>query len=230
MAHYKKAQSAAQSKEIAFADPNMKFTLFALFAAVCVLSVNAGTWQPLMMAPDTGVQYEPSDFADIDGETFDPEVFGIFSATWWAIKAALRSVKGFNCIIKWVVGIKGSALQYNADIIACGVDASQDVTNLINANQKIISTANNIINLKSNICASTEEPEQQKITNSCAVKTLAQVFSLYRQVKKAIALAKKIPQTGPSAITCVTNATSNLTSYYTQFPANIKTCSKLTSS
>ncbi|XP_017870835.1 PREDICTED: uncharacterized protein LOC108619051 isoform X2 [Drosophila arizonae] len=208
----------------------MKFTLFALLAAFCVLSVNAGTWQPLSGVPEIDMEFQPSDFAAVDGEVaFDPEVFGIFSTVWWSIKAALRSVKGLNCIIKWVVGIQDSALQYNADIVQCGVDATSDVTNLINANLKIINTASNIINLKSTICASTEDAEQQSITNSCAVKTLAQVFSLYKQVKSAIKLAKKIPQTGPNAVSCISDATNTLTSYYTQFPSNMKTCSKLTS-
>lgn len=194
------------------------------------IQVNAGTWQPLSVVPDTGLEYEPMDFADIDGDVLiDPEMFGFFSSVWWAIKAALRSVKGFNCIIKWVGGIQASALQYNADIVNCGVDASKDVTNLINANLKIINTASNIINLKSTICASADEPEEQKITNSCAVKTLAQVFSLYKQVKSAISLAKKIPKTGPNAVSCVADATNTLVSYYTQFPANLKSCSKLTS-
>ncbi|KAH8397578.1 hypothetical protein KR222_011129 [Zaprionus bogoriensis] len=160
-----------------------------------------------------------------------PEDFGIFSATWWAIKVALRSVKGFNCIIKWVVGIKDSALQYNTALIGCGVDATQDVTNLINQNLKIINTTSSIINLKSTICASTEDAQKpSKPVTKCVVKTLAKVYSLYRQVKYAIVLAKKIPQTGPNAVTCVTNATTNLTNYYTQFPSNLKTCSKLTSS
>ncbi|EDW00042.1 uncharacterized protein LOC6565298 [Drosophila grimshawi] len=207
----------------------MKFTLFALFAAVCVLGANAAIWQPTLMDQETGLVYEASDFASVDGEVFEPEMFSIFSSTWWAIKGALRTVKGFNCIIKWVLGIKASALQYNADVVGCGVAAAQDVTNLINANVKIITSVNNIINLKTNICASTDDSTNPSISSSCAVKTLSQVFNLYIQVKKAISLAKKIPQTGPNAVTCVTNATNTLTNYYTQFPANMKSCSKLTS-
>lgn len=190
--------------------------------------VNAGTWQPLAMSQEMDLQFEPNDVAD--AELMDPEVFGIFSATWWAIKAALRGVKGFNCILKWVVGIKASALQYNADLVGCGVEATKDVTNLINQNLLIANTTSSIIHLKSTICASTDNLQKPSITRSCTVKTLAQTFRLYLQIKKAIVLAKKIPKTGPNAITCVTNATNNLTNYYTQFPSNMKTCSKLTSS
>ncbi|KAL7743501.1 hypothetical protein ACLKA6_018637 [Drosophila palustris] len=194
----------------------MKLTLFALLAAFCVLSANAGT-----------LQYEADDFADVvvDGEFMEPELFGF----WGIIKTALRGVKGFNCMLKWVVGIKDSALQYNNDIVACGVEANKDVTNLINANLKIIQTANNIIHLKTTICASTEDDTKPSITNNCTLKTFAQIISLYRQVKRAIALSKKIPKTGPNAIACVCDATNTLTSYYTQFPANIKSCSQLTS-
>ncbi|XP_062139126.1 uncharacterized protein LOC133847871 [Drosophila sulfurigaster albostrigata] len=200
----------------------MKFTLFALLVAVCVFSTNAGTWQPVNMSPDVGTQFEIEEFDNLDTEAD----FFLFSGVYYAIKVALRSVKGFNCLIKWVVGIKTSALQYSSDIIACGVTANQDVTNLINANLKIITTANNIINLKSNICAGADE---SKPVTKCVVKTLYQVFQLYKQVKSAIKLAKKIPTTGPNAVQCVTDATTTLTNYYTQFPSNIKSCSKLTS-
>ncbi|XP_030381575.1 uncharacterized protein LOC115629281 [Scaptodrosophila lebanonensis] len=204
----------------------MKFTLFALFAAFCLLSVNAGT---LTVETPRDVDLEapflPSDVAAA-GEV-DAEQFWIFSSVWWAIKTSLRTLKGFNCIIKWVVGIKASASQFSADITGCGVTASKDVTNLINANVKIIQTCNDIINLQSNICNTTSD--DQKISNNCAVKTLAKVFSLYKQVKNAVSLAKKIPQTGPNAVSCVSDAVNTLTAYYTQFPQNIVACSKLTS-
>lgn len=174
------------------------------------------------------MEFEPADLAE--AEFMDPEVLGIFSATWWAIKGALRGIKGFNCIIKWVVGIKASALQYNADLVNCGAEATKDVTNLINQNLLIANTTSSIIHLKSTICASTENVQKPSITTSCTVKTLAQTFRLYLQIKKAIVLAKRIPKTGPNAVTCVTDATTNLTNYYTQFPSNMKACSKLTSS
>lgn len=174
------------------------------------------------------MEFEPNDMAE--AEFMDPEMLGIFSATWWAIKGALRGLKGFNCIIKWVIGIKASALQYNANLVKCGIEATQDVTNLINQNLVIANTTSNIINLKTTICASSNNLEKPSITRSCTVKTLAQTFKLYLQIKKAIALAKKIPTTGPNAVACVSQATTNLTNYYTQFPANMKSCSKLTSS
>ncbi|KAH8287979.1 hypothetical protein KR044_004992 [Drosophila immigrans] len=178
------------------------------------------------MSPDVGTQFE-SDELDDFGVDIDEQFLSFLSPVYRAIKIALRSVKGFNCIIKWVVGIKDSALQYSANIVGCGVDASQEVTNLINANLKIINSCNNIINLKSTICASADESTP---SSNCALKTLYQVFQLYRQIKSAIKLAKKIPSTGPNAVQCFSDATTTLTNYYTQFPANMKTCSQLTSS
>ncbi|ALC48468.1 CG8661 [Drosophila busckii] len=205
----------------------MKFTLFALFAAVCVLSVNAGTFQPLAQAPDVGMEFAPNDLSDDEFINFEPEFGSFFSTTWWVIKACLRTVKGFNCLIKWVIGIKASALQYAADITGCGIAATQDVTNLINANLKIITTCNNIINYQENICSSTQNEEKPSITSNCGGKVLYSVFTLYKQTKTAIALGKKITKTGSNAGTCVVNATNTLTNYYTQFPANIKLCSQL---
>ncbi|XP_034485600.1 uncharacterized protein LOC117790297 [Drosophila innubila] len=201
----------------------MKFTLFALLAAFCVLSVNAGTWQPLVMSSDVGMEYESNEFADVEGDFMEPETFLI----WGILKRILRCVKGFNCVLKWVVGIKASATQYSDDITACGVEASKEVTALLNTNVKIIQTANNIINLKTNVCATAENGKKPSITNFCTVRTLRQVIRLYVQVKRAIRQSKKIPTIGPNATTCVTNATNTLVSYYTNFVNDVTSCSKL---
>jgi len=166
------------------------------------------------------------DLVDItDGNVED---FRLFNSAYRILKVTLRSLKGFNCIIKWVEGIKASAFQFNASVVSCGVTASKDVTNLINANAQIISTCDDIINLKSKTCALVEG-EEPKITNSCFSKTLAKVWTLRKQVKKAVALAKKIPQTGPNAAVCVNDALNTLIAYYTEFPQNMINCSKLTS-
>ncbi|XP_068149438.1 uncharacterized protein [Drosophila tropicalis] len=201
----------------------MKLALCLILA--CLISANTLVYE----YPSEDLPLKTLDYTD-DGQPqgIEAESFSIFSSTWWAIKACLRTVKGFNCLIKWVEGIKTSALTFNSNVILCGVTASKDVTNLINANVKIINSANDIINLKSNVCADTESAVA-KVTNSCAIKALAKIFSLYKQVKSAVSLAKKIPQTGPNAVSCVNDAVSTLTAYYTQFPQNIKTCPKLTS-
>ncbi|SPP77971.1 uncharacterized protein LOC117580637 [Drosophila guanche] len=195
----------------------MKFTLF--FLALCLLGVNAFV-QPI---PHENMSPELYDVTE-DG-LVDIEAFGTLYKTF---KLVLRSVKGFNCAVKWVVGIKDSATQFNSNVVLCGTTASKDVTNLINANIKIIKTANNIISYKSTICASAEDADQ-KVTNSCFAKTLYQLWSLKNQVQNVITLAKKLPKTAPNAGACVNDAVNTLTSYYTQFPQNITNCSKLTS-
>ncbi|XP_037725124.1 uncharacterized protein LOC119556771 [Drosophila subpulchrella] len=195
----------------------MKFTILAL--AVCLVCVNA----LVVPVPNEDAS---QDLIDINDGVVDD--FRLFSTTYRILKTTLRSIKGFNCIIKWVEGIKASALQFNADVVSCGVTASKDVTNLINANAQIISTCDDIINLKSKTCALVEG-EEPKITNSCFSKTLAKVWTLKKQVQKAVALAKKIPQTGPNAVVCVNDAVNTLTTYYTAFPQNMINCSKLTS-
>ncbi|XP_017055927.1 uncharacterized protein LOC108097901 [Drosophila ficusphila] len=198
----------------------MKFTIiFAL--AVCLVCVNA------VMVPypseDSSVELD-----DMTDGFVEVEEFGFLGGVKKALKIALRSVKGFNCVIKWVVGIQDSATQFNANVAHCGATASNEVTNLINANLKIISTCNDIINLKSNVCNDADD-EQTKISNSCFVKTLRKMWTLSKQIRTAIKLAKKIPQTGPNAVDCVNDAVSTLVTYYTAFPQNMVTCSQLTS-
>ncbi|XP_044250593.1 uncharacterized protein [Drosophila takahashii] len=188
----------------------MKYTILAL--AVGLLCVNA-------LVPS------PNENTDSDVKI---EAFSALGLTYRILEATLRSIKGFNCVLKWVGGIEDSALQFNADVESCGATASQDVTNLINANLKIVKTCDDIVNLKSKTCASVED-EEPKVSSSCVVKTAGKVWSLKEQVESAIALAEKIPKTGPNAVVCVSDAVNTLTTYYTAFPKNMVICSQLTS-
>ncbi|XP_022208735.2 uncharacterized protein LOC111065076 [Drosophila obscura] len=193
----------------------MKFTLF--FLALCLLGVNAFV-QPIsndIMSPEL---YDVTEDGLVDFEPFG--ALGVLRKT-------LRTVKGINCILKWVVGIKDSATQFSSDVVLCGTTASKDVTDLLHANIEIIKTANNIINFKSTICASAEDADQ-KITHSCTVKTLHEVWVLRKQVAHVVVLAKRLPHTAPNAGSCIVDAVNTLTNYYTEFPQNIADCSKLT--
>ncbi|EDV46484.1 uncharacterized protein LOC6550201 [Drosophila erecta] len=199
----------------------MKYTIIIL--ALCLLCVNA------LVAPVPSAVDSSPELDDVTDGSLEVEVdFSLLSTTYKSLKIALRSIKGLNCILKWVAGIQDSATQFNTDVVLCGVTASKDVTKLINANKKILSTCNDLINLRSNTCPQTDD-EQSKVSGSCFVKTLRKVWSLKKQVDNAIQLAKKIPQTGPNAVACVSDAVTTLTTYYTAFPQNIVSCSKLTS-
>ncbi|XP_017006806.2 uncharacterized protein [Drosophila takahashii] len=203
----------------------MKFTIFAL--ALCLVCVNALVVpQPPSEDSSQDLALNDLDFL-LDGE-LDVEDLNALTFTYRGLKTILRTIKGFNCAIKWVVGIKASALGFNRDVITCGVTATKDVTNLINANLKIISTCNDVVNMESNICEGVNG-EEPTITKRCVVRTALKVWSLKKQVKNVVSLAKKIPQTGPNAVVCVNDAVSTLTTYYTAFPQNMLTCSQLTS-
>ncbi|KAH8356604.1 hypothetical protein KR200_009249, partial [Drosophila serrata] len=182
-----------------------------------------------VVVPHPSVDSSPelADLTDlIDGQA--TEDLAIFSRTYKYIKLALRSIKGLNCVLKWVAGIQDSATSFNRNVVGCGVTASKDVTNLINANANIISTSSSLINQKSGVCANTDT-EGSTITNSCFAKTLAGVWKLNKQVKAAIKLAGKLPKTGPNAVACVNDAVNTLVTYYTAFPQNMLVCSQLTS-
>ncbi|KAH8420179.1 hypothetical protein KR009_006864, partial [Drosophila setifemur] len=184
-------------------------------------------WQVNALVVPSPSEDSSLDLADLtDGQ--EVEDLRIFNSIYKALKIALRSLKGLNCVISWVVGIQDNALQFNRDVITCGVTATKDVTNLVNANLKIISTCNSVFTLRSGLC-SQADAEESKITNSCFVKVLSKVWLLKKQVDKAVTLAKKLPQTGPNAVVCLNSSVSSLTNYYTQFPQNMVSCSKLTS-
>ncbi|KAH8235597.1 hypothetical protein KR032_003758, partial [Drosophila birchii] len=168
-----------------------------------------------------------TDLADLtDGQAI--EDLRILSGTYKGIKLALRSIKGLNCVLKWVAGIQDSATSFNRNVVGCGVTASKDLTNLINANVQIMTTCSSIVNRKSGVCANTDT-EGSTISRSCFLQTLRGVWKLTKQVQSAINLAGKLPKTGPNAVACVNDSVNTLVTYYTDFPQNMITCSKLTS-
>ncbi|XP_037938330.1 uncharacterized protein LOC119671731 [Teleopsis dalmanni] len=182
----------------------MKFFVFAFIASLCLVAVSS-----------SAVGFEEPD--EIELFVQDRTFLG-------AVKAALRTVKGFNCLIKWVLNIKSTTQQFLDDIVACGGTVSAQLQAVIDACNAIITTCNNIIDA----CGSDDEGDDSP-SKSCTLAVVKGMASLYKQTKNVIKLIKKVPTVPGQYGQCVTDATNNLTSYFTQFVPNIKQCSKLTS-
>uniref|UniRef100_A0A1I8NRZ1 Protein TsetseEP domain-containing protein n=1 Tax=Stomoxys calcitrans TaxID=35570 RepID=A0A1I8NRZ1_STOCA len=209
----------------------MKFTLFALLAVLCLVSVRANV-EITATIEEVDFEYIAKNVAE-DVVDIDTQVswFGIY----FVIHKALTTLKGVNCTIKEVYAIKAAAQNFVADVQACGGEVSKKLQQLIDTCNDIISTSNDIIHLNENICGNSADQDTsavspQKTTTpwKCFWKLLSKTLQLKGQVKKAIRLIRQIPSVPGDAGTCVNNALDTLSSAFNQFPSNVKTCSKLT--
>ncbi|XP_075156416.1 uncharacterized protein LOC142229733 [Haematobia irritans] len=205
----------------------MKFAVVALLAALCLASVHANAIGYDVPHPND-LEYVPNDLAD---GVLDVDNFSILSTFYWIARASLKTLKGVNCTIKQVMNIKSITQSFIPSVQACGTDAAADFKNVITSAQSVITTCDNIINLNEQVCNNDESTNGSTSTpSSCFTKLLGQLSTLSSQMKKTQAAIKKVPTIPTDAVTCTNNAVNTLTTAYTNFPTNVKSCSKLTSS
>ncbi|XP_061389891.1 uncharacterized protein LOC133325082 [Musca vetustissima] len=219
----------------------MKIALIALLAGLSLVAVNASVMEIPSPLDEIDFEYIANDIAD--------DVMDVDTQSWaglyFVIHKVLTTVKGVNCTIKEVIGIRGAALKFLSDIHACGGEVSQKLQNLIDAVNNIISSANDIIHVNENICGNTDSDTTTDSTDgskdvaattmisktdwNCFWKLLFKTLKLKNQIKHAIYLIKQIPSVPGATGECVTDAANTLSNYFTQFPNRVVECSKLVS-
>ncbi|XP_061397887.1 uncharacterized protein LOC133333561 [Musca vetustissima] len=220
----------------------MKFTVFAVIAAFCLVAVSANATGDIFLQNELMEDMELIS-QDLAEEIAEIEPNGAFTGMYFVIKKALRYVKGLNCTIKEVLAIQTAAQNFVDSVRACGGEVSKKVQNLIDACNDIIQTCKEILGINETICGNSNDVEESsgddveshgviskaKTAHKCFVKMVRKVNKLKKQVKRAIKMIKSIKKVPGDTSDCVMDAVNNLEMYFTQFPANIKTCSKLTS-
>uniref|UniRef100_A0A1L8EIT4 Putative secreted protein n=1 Tax=Haematobia irritans TaxID=7368 RepID=A0A1L8EIT4_HAEIR len=217
----------------------MKFTVFALIAAFCLVAVSANGSLKIENEDLVDYDYIAQDLAD---EIMEIEPYGLFTGMYSVIKAALRTVKGLNCTIKEVLEVQNAAQAFVNNVQACGDAVSKKLQNLINACQDIIDTCKSIMGINESICGNTDDDNETdsdvqtlgavsdaKTAHKCFVKMVRKVNKLKKQVKKAVKMIKDIKKVPGDTSDCAMDAINTLENTFVQFPANVKTCSKLTS-
>ncbi|XP_005189713.2 uncharacterized protein LOC101890167 [Musca domestica] len=217
----------------------MKFTVFAVIAAFCLVAVSANATGDIFLNNELmeDLELTAQDLAD---EIAEIEPYGAFTGMYSVIKKALRYVKGLNCTIKEVLAIQTAAQNFVDNVKACGGEVSKKVQKLIDACNDILKTCKEILGINESVCGNSndveeEQPETQgviskaKTAHKCFVKMVRKVNKLKKQIKRAIKMIKDIKKVPGDTSDCVMAAVNTLETTFTQFPANIKTCSKLTS-
>ncbi|XP_005189714.2 uncharacterized protein LOC101890344 [Musca domestica] len=225
----------------------MKFTLFALIAGFCLVAVSANATGDIFLKNELmeDMELTAQDLAD---ELAEIEPYGFFTGMYTVIKRALRYVKGLNCTIKEVLAIENAAHNFVNSVAACGGQISQKAQNLVNACLDIIETCKAILGINESVCGNSNDAEETdsdvaaaedvesygvvsklKTSHKCFVQMVRKVNKLKKQVKKVISMIKDIKKVPGDTSDCVMAAVNTLETTFTQFPANVKACSKLTS-
>uniref|UniRef100_A0A1I8N8W2 Secreted protein n=1 Tax=Musca domestica TaxID=7370 RepID=A0A1I8N8W2_MUSDO len=228
----------------------MKFTLFALIAGFFLVAVSANATGDIFLKNELieDMELTAQDLAD---ELAEIEPYGLFTGMYTVIKRALRYVKGLNCTIKEVLAIENAAHNFVNSVAACGGQISQKAQNLVNACLDIIETCKAILGINESVCGNSNDVEETdsdaataaaaeevesfgvvsklKTSHKCLVQMVRKVNKLKKQVKKVISMIKDIKKVPGDTSDCVMAAVNTLETTFTQFPANVKACSKLTS-
>ncbi|XP_054735437.1 uncharacterized protein LOC129242676 [Anastrepha obliqua] len=207
----------------------MKLAVLAFILGLCLAVAAADIDYSLgSIENDELPEFTPLDFAD---EITDAQSFNILWIFYFTLKASLRTLKGVNCTIKAVMNLRNVAVDFLDAVKDCNTGALKSFTALISQVQAVVITCNDIIHLNSNVCnngALDDATDGNKTTPfKCFIKLINKMITLKGQVSKTISLAKKLPSTPATYAGCAVSTVTDLISVFTQYPSEIKTCSKL---
>lgn len=217
----------------------MKLTVFALLASLCLVAVTANAIGDFMIDPEDVELYEYI-AQDLAEEIVEIEPQGLFTGMYFIMKKALKTLKRLNCTIKEVIDIQIAAHEFITDVYACGGEVNKKVQNLIDACNDIIETCKAIVGINESVCANGADENAVmertwgvvsgvKNGHKCFVNMFRKLQRLKNQIKYALKLIKQIKNVPGDTSKCVMDAVDKLDKAFTDFPANIKTCSQLTS-
>ncbi|XP_073835711.1 uncharacterized protein [Musca autumnalis] len=239
---------AVYKRSVSTKTTTMKFTVFALIAAFCLVAVSANATTGDIILDNELMEEMELIAQDLADEIVEIEPYGVWTGMYRIIKKALRYMKGLNCTIKEVLEIQTAAQNFINSVQACGGEVNKKVQNLIDACNDILETCKDILGINESICGNSNNADEEetavadaadietygvvsdaKTAHKCFVKMVRKVNKLKKQVKRAIKMIKDIKKVPGDTSDCVLDAVNSLEMTFTQFPTNVKSCSKLTS-
>ncbi|TMW46915.1 hypothetical protein DOY81_007996 [Sarcophaga bullata] len=206
----------------------MKFTGIAFIIGLCVVAVTANAIG--------NFKIDPEDF-QLDSQEFSEDLieFEARSTFYFTLIKVLKTLKGLNYAIKEVVIIHNAASQLIDDIKACGGEVSQKVQNLINACNDVVDTSKAILGINQSVCGNDVQSRTWHVVagaqnaHKCFVEIFNNMRKLNKQVKTVAKMITQIKKVPGDTSRCVLDSIDALTTHFTDFPTNVKACSKLTS-
>jgi len=92
------------------------------------------------------------DEMDDSYEFMEVEDFGVFRTFRKILWAALRTVRGADCIVREVESVLDASRNYLKSVERCGSDIPKDAKDLIKSVKDIVHISDTIINLRARLC------------------------------------------------------------------------------
>ncbi|KAH8381783.1 hypothetical protein KR009_000191 [Drosophila setifemur] len=160
---------------------------------------------------------------DSEDGFMDVEQLGFISGGRHILRAALKTIRGGNCIISEVKTILTSTTDFMDTIEKCGSDVPRDVKNIVKTVKQIQSIGGNILHMESKLCAKQKAIGPVVTKLRCFWKLFRSTFGLFRRIHRTVRMIAKLPAHTSS---CFLNGTTTLKVSFTSFIPNINTCIK----
>ncbi|XP_017052349.1 uncharacterized protein LOC108095689 [Drosophila ficusphila] len=201
--------------------------LLVMVSATCLIKTQASSirWSDQNLDFEFDFESELEQLLDeLDNELdyMDVEERGFVGSVRKILRKALTTVRGTNCIIKEVVNILSSCTNYVDAIDACGTAIPKDVAKIVNSVKQIINICNDIIHLRSQLCATDDSDGSViKNTSKCFWKLFISSMKLTRRINETLKLIAKLPKDTSS---CFVDATNSVSASFNSFLPNINVC------
>ncbi|ALC48469.1 CG8661 [Drosophila busckii] len=199
--------------------------LLVLLSGSCLLSsshASTDVEQPESLELELALQQLE---AELDDDYVDIDSYGFIGSVRKALKKALKSLRGVNCIVKEVTEILEACTKYIDAIDACGTQVPKDVMAIVNSCKAMIGMCNKIIHLNSQLCNNDHYDDTtdsgKMSTKKCSWQLFKAVMKLTRKLNRTIKLITKLPSNTSS---CFVGATNEVKITFDNFLPNVNVC------
>nr|NP_001285370.1 uncharacterized protein Dmel_CG8664, isoform B [Drosophila melanogaster]NP_573211.1 uncharacterized protein Dmel_CG8664, isoform A [Drosophila melanogaster]AAF48720.1 uncharacterized protein Dmel_CG8664, isoform A [Drosophila melanogaster]AAM50937.1 LP09593p [Drosophila melanogaster]AHN59840.1 uncharacterized protein Dmel_CG8664, isoform B [Drosophila melanogaster] len=159
----------------------------------------------------------------MEDEFMGVEQFGFIGSCRKILWAGYKGINGTKCIVEEVANVLLTCTNYVDDLSTCTGDIPKDIQAMLNNVKQMIITSNKIINMKSELCASTSRSvvSSTKSFMRCTLKAFYATMSLVRRMNTLIKQGAALPFNTSS---CYVDATKKVVDGCNAFVPNINTC------
>ncbi|XP_039498623.1 uncharacterized protein LOC120456093 [Drosophila santomea] len=163
----------------------------------------------------------------MEDELMDFEQFGFISSCRKVLVAGYKGINGTKCIIEEVAKVLLTCTGYVDDLATCTGNIPKDVQAMLSNAKQMIVTSNKILNLRSDLCASTTTTTSRGVVSStksfahCTLKAFCATMSLVRRMNTMIKQGAALPFNTSS---CYVKATKKVVDGCNAFVPNINVC------
>ncbi|KAI8036094.1 uncharacterized protein LOC128260476 [Drosophila gunungcola] len=161
---------------------------------------------------------------DQENDFMDVEQHGFVSGCRKVLLAGYKGINGTKCIVEEVAEVLLTCTRYVDAVTSCTGAIPQDVQAMLATVKKMIGTGNQIINLKSQLCANTSTRGAVSSTKNffhCTFKAFCATMSMVRSMNVVIKQASRLP---PNTAACYVSATKDVVAGCNAFVPNINSC------